>query len=68
MLTEPARGPRSPPVRLHLLRPSDAAGEQGQHPHRVGRAATPPAISFNFLSAPVDAELTVQAMRIARSS
>jgi choline dehydrogenase len=27
----------------------------------------PPAISFNFLSAPVDAELTVRAIRIARS-
>jgi choline dehydrogenase len=27
----------------------------------------PPAITFNFLSAPVDAELTVKAIRIARS-
>jgi choline dehydrogenase len=30
-------------------------------PHR------PPAINFNFLSAPIDAELTVRAIRIARS-
>jgi choline dehydrogenase len=30
-------------------------------------ARTPPAIRFNFLSAPVDAELTVRAVRIARS-
>ena len=29
--------------------------------------AEPPAIRFNFLSAPVDAELTVRAVRIARS-
>jgi choline dehydrogenase len=28
---------------------------------------TPPAIRFNFLSAPVDAELTLKAVRIARS-
>jgi len=30
-------------------------------------ARTPPAIRFNFLSAPVDAELTVKAVRIAQS-
>jgi choline dehydrogenase len=30
-------------------------------------AQTPPAIRFNFLSAPVDAELTVKAIRVARS-
>jgi len=30
-------------------------------------AKTPPAIRFNFLSAPVDAELTLKAVRIARS-
>ncbi|HLG49149.1 MAG TPA: choline dehydrogenase [Reyranella sp.] len=30
-------------------------------------ARTPPAIRFNFLSAPVDTELTVRAVRIARS-
>jgi choline dehydrogenase len=28
---------------------------------------TPPAINFNFLSAPIDAELTVRAVRIARA-
>ncbi|HYD05180.1 MAG TPA: GMC oxidoreductase, partial [Reyranella sp.] len=30
-------------------------------------AQTPPAIRFNFLSAPVDAELTVKAIRVARA-
>ena len=63
MLTEPApKGPKiAKPVGHDLLRPSDAAGEQGQHPHHLGRSATtPPAINFNFLSSPVDAELTVQ--------
>jgi choline dehydrogenase len=30
-------------------------------------AGRPPAINFNFLSAPPDAELTVQAIRIARA-
>ena len=33
----------------------------GADPHK------PPAINFNFLSAPVDAELTVKAVRIARA-
>ena len=41
MLTEPGpQGPADrPAVRHDLLRPSDAAGEQGPHPHRLRRSA-----------------------------
>ena len=48
-----------PPVRHDLLRPSDAAGKQGAHPYRSADPRRPPAINFNFLSSPIDAELTV---------
>jgi choline dehydrogenase-like flavoprotein len=34
------KGPQDlPSVRLHLLRAPDASGEQGSHPHRLGRSA-----------------------------
>ncbi|HWT10062.1 MAG TPA: GMC family oxidoreductase N-terminal domain-containing protein, partial [Roseomonas sp.] len=69
MLTEP--GPKGPRIAAqsgmtcyaHPMRP-----ESKGHIHIT--AADPrvaPAITFNFLSAPVDAELTVRAIRIARS-
>ena len=47
----------------HPMRP-----ESKGHIHIVSAdPRTPPAINFNFLSAPVDAELTVRAIRIARA-
>jgi choline dehydrogenase len=47
----------------HPMRP-----ESRGHVHITSaKAGTPPAINFNFLSAPVDGELTVRAVRIARS-
>ena len=69
MLTEP--GPRGPHVSrergmtcyAHPMRP-----ESKGHIHIV--SADPrqaPAINFNFLSAPMDAEVTIRAVRIARS-
>ena len=69
MLTEP--GPKGPRIAAqsgmtcyaHPMRP-----ESRGHIHIT--SADPrvaPAITFNFLSAPVDAELTVRAIRIARS-
>ena len=69
MLTEP--GPQGPRISArsgmtcyaHPMRP-----ESKGHIHIT--AADPrraPAINFNFLSSPVDAELTVQAVRIARA-
>ncbi|UYN97156.1 MAG: GMC family oxidoreductase N-terminal domain-containing protein [Enhydrobacter sp.] len=69
MFTEP--GPRGPVVArqsgvtcyAHPMRP-----ESKGHVHITSAdPARPPAIAFNFLSAPVDAELTVRAIRIARS-
>ena len=69
MLTEP--GPRGPRIAsqsgmtcyAHPMRP-----ESKGHIHVVSSdPQKPPAINFNFLSAPVDAELTVRAIRIARS-
>ena len=52
------------PVRHDLLRPSDAPGEQGHIHITSADPRTPPAISFNFLSAPLDA----RADRCARSA
>ena len=69
MLTEPGR--RGPVISrqagmtcyAHPMRP-----ESRGHVHiRAADPRTPPAINFNFLSAPVDADLTVRAIRIARS-
>lgn len=69
MLTEP--GPKGPVLSkqsgmtcyAHPMRP-----ESRGHIHITSAdPRTPPAINFNFLSSPVDAELTVRAIRIARS-
>jgi choline dehydrogenase len=69
MLTEP--GPKGPRIAresgvtcyAHPMRP-----ESKGHIHIVSSdPRKPPAINFNFLSAPVDAELTVRAIQIARS-
>jgi len=69
MLTEP--GPKGPRIAkqsgmtcyAHPMRP-----ESKGHIHITANdAQRPPAITFNFLSAPIDAELTVRAIRIARS-
>jgi choline dehydrogenase len=69
MLTEP--GPRGPKISrdsgmtcyAHPMRP-----ESKGHIHIASAdPSTPPAIHFNFLSAPVDAALTVRAVRIARA-
>jgi choline dehydrogenase len=69
MLTEP--GPKGPKLSrqcgmtcyAHPMRP-----ESKGHIHIVSAdPRRPPAINFNFLSSPVDAELTVRAVRIARA-
>jgi choline dehydrogenase len=69
MLTEP--GPKGPAISrrsgmtcyAHPMRP-----ESRGHIHAVSAdPRRPPAINFNFLSSPVDAELTVRAVRIARA-
>jgi choline dehydrogenase len=69
MFTEP--GPKGPRIArqagvtcyAHPMRP-----ESKGHIHVVSAdPRTPPAINFNFLSAPVDAALTVRAVRIART-
>jgi choline dehydrogenase len=69
MLTEP--GPRGPRISresgmtcyAHPMRP-----ESKGHIHITSAdPRTPPVIQFNFLSMPVDAALTVQAVRIARA-
>ena len=69
MLTEP--GPKGPKISrqsgvtcyAHPMRP-----ESKGHVHiTAADARTPPAITYNFLSAPPDAELTVRAIRIAQS-
>ena len=69
MLTEP--GPKGPRIAkqsgftcyAHPMRP-----ESKGHIHIVSAdPRRPPAINFNFLSAPPDAELTVRAIRIARA-
>jgi choline dehydrogenase len=69
MLTEP--GPRGPKISrqsgmtcyAHPMRPESKGHIHiaSADPHR------PPAINFNFLSSPVDAEITARAVRIARS-
>jgi choline dehydrogenase len=69
MLTEP--GPNGPRIArqsgvtcyAHPMRP-----ESKGHIHIVSNDPhQAPAINFNFLSSPIDAELTVRAVRIARS-
>jgi choline dehydrogenase len=69
MLTEP--GPKGPKISrqsgvtcyAHPMRP-----ESRGHIHIVSSdPGKPPAINFNFLSSPVDAALTVRAVRIARA-
>jgi choline dehydrogenase len=69
MLTEP--GPKGPRISrqsgvtcyAHPMRP-----ESKGHVHiTAADARRPPAINFNFLSASIDAELTVRAIRIARA-
>jgi choline dehydrogenase len=69
MLTEP--GPTGPKLSrqsgvtcyAHPMRP-----ESKGHIHiTAADPHTPPAINFNFLSSPIDAELTVRAVRIARA-
>ena len=71
MLTEPRPGPKGPRIAkqsgftcyAHPMRP-----ESKGHIHITSSdASRPPAINFNFLSTPPDAELTVRAIRIARS-
>ena len=69
MFTEPT--PRGPKIArtagftcyAHVMRPES----KGSIHITSADAKTPPAIRFNFLSSPVDAELTVKAVRIARS-
>jgi choline dehydrogenase-like flavoprotein len=69
MLTEPSpRGPRisrQPGVTLyaHPMRPES----KGQIHITAADPRRPPAINFNFLSSPPDAELTVRAVRITRA-
>ncbi len=69
MLTEP--GPRGPRISrqsgmtcyAHPMRP-----ESKGHIHITSaEPRKPPAINFNFLSSPIDAEITARAVRIARS-
>jgi choline dehydrogenase len=69
MLTEPSpRGPRisrqsGVTLYAHAMRP-----ESRGHVHiTAADPRRPPAINFNFLSSPPDAELTVRAVRIARA-
>ncbi len=69
MLTEPGRkGPKiakqsGMTCYAHPMRP-----ESKGHIHITSADPhAPPAINFNFLSAPIDAELTVKAIRIARA-
>ena len=69
MFTEPTpQGPRIAKTAgftcyAHAMRPES----KGSIHITSADAKTPPAIRFNFLSAPVDAELTLKAVRIARS-
>src|SRR5256885_6149167 len=69
MLTDPSRrGPRISrqsglTLYAHAMRP-----ESKGHVHiTAADSRRPPAINFNFLSSPPDAELTVRAVRIARA-
>ncbi len=69
MLTEP--GPKGPKISrergmtcyAHPMRPESKGHIHivSSDPHR------PPSINFNFLSSPIDAEVTVRAVRIARA-
>ena len=69
MLTEP--GPRGPKVSrqrgmtcyAHPMRPES----KGNIHVTSADPRRPPAISFNFLSSPIDAEITVRAVRLARA-
>ncbi len=69
MLTEP--GPKGPRIAAqsgmtcyaHPMRPES----KGRIHITAADPRKPPAINFNFLSAAIDAELTVKAIRIARS-
>src|SRR5258707_14833045 len=69
MLTE--RSPRGPRISrqsgvtlyAHPMRPES----KGQIHITAADPRRPPAINFNFLSSPPDAELTVRAVRIARA-
>jgi len=69
MLTEPSpRGPRisrqsGVTLYAHPMRPES----KGQIHITTADPRRPPAINFNFLSSPPDAELTVRAVRIARA-
>src|SRR6195256_4318386 len=69
MLTEPSpRGPRISrqsglTLYAHAMRPES----KGQVHIPAADPRRPPAINFNFLSSPPDAELTVRAVRIARA-
>src|SRR5216683_2714670 len=69
MLTEPSpRGPRisrqsGVTLYAHPMRPES----KGQIHITATDPRRPPAINFNFLSSPPDAELTVRAVRIARA-
>jgi hypothetical protein len=69
MLTEPSpRGPRisrqsGVTLYAHPMRPES----KGQIHGTAADPRRPPAINFNFLSSPPDAELTVCAVRIARA-
>ena len=68
MLYEPGPNPKLSPqpgvtCYAHPMRP-----ESTGHIHITSADPnSPPAINFNFLSSPVDAELTVRAVRIARA-
>ena len=69
MLTEP--GPKGPKISrqsgmtcyAHPMRPES----KGRIHITSSDPKRPPAINFNFLSSPVDADITVRAVRIARS-
>src|ERR1700723_569998 len=71
MLTEPRPGPKGPRIAkqsgftcyAHPMRPES----KGHISITSSDASRPQAINFNFLSSPPDAELTVQAIRIARA-
>ena len=69
MLTEPSpRGPRISRQSGLTLYAHAMCPESKGHVHiTAADARRPPAINFNFLSSPPDAELTVRAVRIARS-
>ena len=59
--------PAGQDLRHHRDHEHPALGEHRQHPcRRRARPDTPPAIRFNFLSAQLDREVTLEAMRITR--